>query len=139
MNITIEEVFPHPIEKVWAAISEPEHLAAWLMKGTFSALTGAHYTFDCGDGDDHWTKIIFGKVLDAQAPHRLQYTWQGENSGAITTVTWTLKAVEGGTLVKMVHEGFESFGDVAATRHRAHNDGWKQCLWTLRSTLNNMI
>jgi uncharacterized protein YndB with AHSA1/START domain len=137
MKIVLEEVFPYPIEKVWAAISEPEHIAGWLMKGTFSARKGLHFTFDCDDPES-WTRTISGKVLEAQAPHRLQYTWAGDGD-AITIVTWTLKTVDGGTLVTLVHEGFEAFGDIADVRYREHHEGWKECLLKLKSILKNNI
>ena len=35
LDLVIEEVFAHPIEKVWTALTDREHLAAWLKRNDF--------------------------------------------------------------------------------------------------------
>jgi len=52
-------------------------------------------------------------VLEADPPRLLRYSWKGGSdanpaygSRLNSTVTWTLTPVEGGTHLKMVHDGF---------------------------------
>lgn len=63
----------HPVERVWRAVTETEHLKAWFpqpISGEF--VTGAELTFHseyAGVVDFH------GTVLIADPPHLLEYTW----------------------------------------------------------------
>jgi len=52
-------------------------------------------------------------VLACDPPHLLRYSWKGGadsnpdyGSRLDSVVTWTLTVVEGGTHVRMVHDGF---------------------------------
>jgi hypothetical protein len=38
-------VFPHPIERVWRALTDPAELALWCMPATIDLRVGGAYTF----------------------------------------------------------------------------------------------
>jgi uncharacterized protein YndB with AHSA1/START domain len=64
----------HPVEKVWRAITEPEHLAAWFPDTIIVAewSVGAPLRFETshesiGDFD--------GEVLAVDPPHSLEFRW----------------------------------------------------------------
>jgi uncharacterized protein YndB with AHSA1/START domain len=40
LDLVLEEVYAHPIEKVWAAVTDTEHLAVWLMQNDFEPRVG---------------------------------------------------------------------------------------------------
>jgi uncharacterized protein YndB with AHSA1/START domain len=93
-----------PIEKVWAAITQPEVIRAW-MEGSPAVLMdlqpGGAYSFDGGATSGRFTKI--------EPPTALEYTWRMREWGPDvpdSTVTWKLKAVRGGTDVDLYHDGY---------------------------------
>ena len=62
---------PHPPEKVWRAITEPEHLAAWFpdsIEGTLAV--GETLTFG-----SEAVGTFTGQVLTVDPPKALEFTW----------------------------------------------------------------
>jgi uncharacterized protein YndB with AHSA1/START domain len=43
--IRTDSFFPHPPEKVWRALTDPELLACWLMPNDFEPWIGHQFTF----------------------------------------------------------------------------------------------
>jgi uncharacterized protein YndB with AHSA1/START domain len=61
----------HPAEKVWRAITEPEHLRAWFpdgIKGEWQV--GATLTFGSPQAGE-----FTGEVVAVEPPRLLEYTW----------------------------------------------------------------
>ena len=103
-SITIERVYAHPVSRVWHALTDRAALAEWLMENDFEPRVGHEFTFrtDPGPGFDG---IVRCEVLELDPEHRLVYSWKG---GPLDTViTYTVESVEGGTRLRIVHEGFE--------------------------------
>ena len=93
-----------PIEKVWAAITQPEVMRSW-MEGNpnveIDLRPGGAYSFSDGETSGRFTKI--------ETPHTLEYTWRQREWGKDvldSTVGWKLKAVKGGTDVELFHDGY---------------------------------
>ena len=115
-----------PVEKVWAAITEPEHLAQWfpqnavLQPATVGA-TGA-FAFD-GYG-------TFPVIIEAVEPlASISYRWGNDNAAPIpleeasTVFTFTLAAVENGTTLTVVETGFENLTDPQGSLE-GNRGGW---------------
>ena len=64
--------YPHPVERVWAALTEPDELGHWFP-GTarIEQRAGGTVRFD---GDPH-AEPSEGTVLVCDPPRRLTYTW----------------------------------------------------------------
>lgn len=111
--IVVEEVVPHTPEKVWHALTNSELISRWLMKNDFKPERGYKFTFRSTPIAD-WDGVTYCEVLEIDQPRLLKYSWVGNSAtepGQVildSTVVWTLVAVEGGTRVKMVHDGFVS-------------------------------
>lgn len=116
-----------PVEKVWAAITEPEHLSHWFPQSATLApaavgATGA-FTFE-GYG-------TFPVVIESVDPHRsISYRWGNDNAKAIplsdehsTVFTFTLEAIETGTQLTVVESGFETLSDPQASLE-GNRGGW---------------
>lgn len=73
-TLRFERVYGHPIDKVWAAISEPEHLALWFPQQILGARRpGAALRFVTSvDPDDGFV----GEII-AYDPPRLMEMWWG--------------------------------------------------------------
>ena len=88
-------VYPHPIEKVWRAVTDAELLGAWLMPNDFKPEVGHRFTFTTEPAPG-FDGVVHCEVLDVQAPHLVRYSWRG---GPIDTVlTMHLESVASGTV-----------------------------------------
>ena len=118
-----------PLEKVWSAITEPEHISRWFGKAVFDgAGVGSRGTLTFPD---------YGAVpvlIESFEPPRLiSYRWSNVDAlGSVpdaldpehaTVFTFTLQEVTGGTLLTVVETGFETTSDPAANLE-SHRAGW---------------
>jgi uncharacterized protein YndB with AHSA1/START domain len=126
--ITIEKVLPYTAEKIWRTLTSSDMVARWLMPNDFAAIVGHRFNFRTKPMGD-WDGVVDCEVLAADPPRLLRYSWKGGSdanpaygSRLNSTVTWTLTAVEGGTHLKMVHDGFVFPGNRFA--FDAMSPGW---------------
>ncbi len=130
--------FQASIERVWAALTNAEELAAWFPNA------GAE--FEPTPGFEGWfawnleecTGRYAVKVEAVEPMHSISWSWAREPDTPIseaytTLVEWTLESLpNGGTRLHMLESGFNRDKD------RADNvQGWKQELGELVEYLNN--
>lgn len=119
-----------PVERVWALITEPEHVGTWFGDA------GAEIDLRPGGAlafrwSEHGT--VLGRVERVEPPHRFAYRWAAERGveptdGNSTLVEFTLRADGGETLLRVVESGFASLaGDDAerALRREGNVEGWR--------------
>jgi uncharacterized protein YndB with AHSA1/START domain len=126
--IVVEKVLPYPPEKIWRTLTTSERIARWLMPNDFAPVVGHRFTFRTRPMGD-WDGVVHCEVLACDPPTLLRYSWVGGSdanpaygSRLNSTVTWTLLAVDGGTQLRMVHDGFVFPGNRFA--FDAMNPGW---------------
>jgi uncharacterized protein YndB with AHSA1/START domain len=110
--IVVEKVLPYPAERIWQMLTASELIAKWLMPNDFAPVVGHRFNFrtrPIGTFDG----VVECEVLACEPPKLLRYSWRGgsdadpaQGSRLDTEVTWTLTPVEGGTHVRMTHDGF---------------------------------
>lgn len=118
--VRFERTYPYPVERLWRAITEPEELARWFPSHvTIDVRPGGTVEFS---GDPNAAPTT-GTVLVADAPHRLVYTWGGDELHFELTST-----PDGTTLV---------FVDILEERDTAARTatGWTVCLTAFDSAL----
>jgi uncharacterized protein YndB with AHSA1/START domain len=130
--ITVEKTLPYPPEKIWRTLTRCELIAKWLMPNDFEPVVGYRFTFQTRPMGD-WDGIVHCEVLQCEPPLLLRYSWRGGSDsnpdyGARlnSEVTWTLTKVEGGTHLKMVHDGFVFPGNKFAFEAMA--PGWGRAM-----------
>lgn len=130
-EIVVEEVFPHPPETIWKAITDGRLIARWLMepKG-FEPVVGNRFTCQTTPAGA-WDGTIHCEVLDVVPNERFVYAWRGGAEGNVgygapldTVVTFTLAREAGGTRVRLVHSGFVLPRN--ETAYRNMGEGWKK-------------
>jgi uncharacterized protein YndB with AHSA1/START domain len=74
-------IYPHPVERLWRAITDPNELARWFpARATLEQRVGGSITFSFAEdvkesaGVDDST----GTVLVCDPPRQLAYTWEGD-------------------------------------------------------------
>ncbi|MCA6124109.1 SRPBCC domain-containing protein [Bradyrhizobium sp. WSM 1704] len=110
--ITVEKVLPYAVDRIWRTLTTSELLVKWLMPNDFQPTVGHKFNFRTRPIGD-WDGVVHCEVLACEPPRLLRYSWKGGadtnpeyGSKLDTVVTWTLTPVEGGTKVRMVHDGF---------------------------------
>jgi uncharacterized protein YndB with AHSA1/START domain len=135
-DIVVDEVFPHPPEAIWKALTSGELMGRWMMAPTgFDPVPGKRFTFQTKPAGA-WNGTIHCQVLEVVPVKRLAYAWKGGDEGNIgygsqldTVVTWFLSAVEGGTRLRLVHSGFVMPRNDIAFKNMS--DGWTKVVRSL--------
>jgi uncharacterized protein YndB with AHSA1/START domain len=103
-EIVLETFYRHPPERVWQALTDRRALSIWMMNNDFEACLGHQFRFEsCPLPGLKVT--IYCQVLEVEAPKRLVYSWKEHPSDTASRVSWTLFPVEGGTQVRLQHQG----------------------------------
>jgi uncharacterized protein YndB with AHSA1/START domain len=134
-QLTLQKLLNHPIQKVWAAISEPRQIEKWWMtESDFKAEPGYNYDLKRDGGQ------LTGTVLEVDPPNRLVYTFVSpkHNMEAETTVIWTLEEKGNATLLTLVHKDFDKLGASRQSVWEGINKGWPAHLASLEKELDAM-
>lgn len=115
----LESAIAAPRAEAWRAFTDAGALSTWFTTGAEVDLRpgGAYRN---GDGDR-------GEFLAVEAPRHLRFTWDnpGHCPGTVVDVSFE-EAGDGGTLVRLAHEGLES---AEAAGHM--REGWEWALANL--------
>ncbi len=132
LQIQFEIEINAPPEKVWAKLATLEGMNEWLSKKLiFEFREGGQFRMDVsipGDGD----YVFFGEVVKVEPNKELAFTWteheKGKDPWPISTfVSFKLKPSKNGTLVSMIHTGFEALlGNLARKEYEGHIVGWER-------------
>jgi uncharacterized protein YndB with AHSA1/START domain len=119
-TVRVERHYPHPIEKVWHAVTTPEHLGQWFPSPVDIDLrAGGSMLFGGFGSHPGATGIV--EVVDA--PRRLTFTWGTDR------LTFELASDGDGTTFALTHSFDERSGAPSFAT------GWELCLIGLRSVL----
>ncbi len=119
-------------ERVFRALSEAQDIVAWwgsddtyrTTKHTADLRVGGKWRSE-GQGKDGHSFFVEGEFLEIDAPRKLVLTWQAAwDGGNITTITYRLEAIDGGTRLTVRHAGFDGRADSC----RGHTEGWERVL-----------
>jgi uncharacterized protein YndB with AHSA1/START domain len=99
-TVIIEREMPHPLEKIWRALTEGALIEDWLMPNDFKPVVG--HRFDLR-GD--WG-VVNCEVLTVEQHKVLSYAWDA--LGLKSVVTWTLTPTGNGTQLRMEQAGFRA-------------------------------
>lgn len=125
VRATPDDVFPYFVEA--------EKLARWIgISASLDARPGGLFRFEVVPGE-----FCEGAYVEVDAPHRVTFTWGWSNPAmgtppASSTVEVTLRAVDGGTVVRLVHRGLG--GGLAP---KMHDEGWERFLTRLAGEIDD--
>ena len=141
MQIERETMISAPVERVWAVLTEGEHVGRWFCDA------GAE--IDLRPGGEitmRWAEYGVGRarIVDVDPPRRFSYRWApirehwGEqpDDRNSTLVEFTLAEEADGTRLKVVESGFDALEGTDEQRRRSLEDnpeGWVLQLDNLRA------
>jgi uncharacterized protein YndB with AHSA1/START domain len=95
-TLVFVRVLPHPRERVWAALCEPDQLSQWAPFDADRALgSPGPATLTMVDGDTR--EAMPADVVRAEPPALLEYTWGDDR------LRWELEAMGDGTRLTLRH------------------------------------
>ncbi len=131
LEISMEEMLPVPIGRVWHALTDPEMLERWLMKADgYEASVGASFTLRDQPREDCRGEVEC-EVLELAPPHRMVWSWRGAEDPATTRLVIELTETDQGTRLTLRHTGDADERTVTGT-----TGGWISKLEALRELLN---
>ncbi len=114
-DFRIVNEYPHPLAKVWRALTDPALIPLWTSSGQggrpvgFATAVGTRFQF-VAKPMPGWNGIVECEVLEAREPSLLRYSWAGDDKGDVTIVTYRLEPHAGGTRFTFEHTGFTGLG-----------------------------
>lgn len=119
-----------PPKHVWKFLTTAPGLAKWFHDAPRDLEQGGEYRVDTNSIGQEGEKLCWGDVLEMKLHEKLVHTFTHKwLDGVVTTCIWTLTPVADGTMLTLVHEGFdpEKFGEIAS-----HDAGWDEHFVRLR-------
>jgi uncharacterized protein YndB with AHSA1/START domain len=132
-QIERETTIDAPVERVWAVLTEPEHVGGWF------ADAGAEIDLRPGGAMRlSWAEYgsVRARVEVVEPPRRFAYRWTAHFAGNAEPVAGNSTLVEfmltpegGGTRLRVIESGFDALTTSAEAAERNHADntsGWKE-------------
>jgi uncharacterized protein (TIGR03086 family) len=118
MHAEKSALLPITTDEAFALITEPERLRRWkTVSARVDLRAGGEYRFTVVPGN-----VAAGTYTVVEPGKRIVFGWGWEGSPDLapdaSTVTITIEPVEGGTLVRLVHDG------LTAEQAASHMQGW---------------
>jgi uncharacterized protein YndB with AHSA1/START domain len=98
LSVVVEREIPHPPEKIWRALTQPDLIAEWLMKNDFRPAVDHRFNLRADWG------AVDCQVQTVEPNKTLSYTWGAYDLKSV--VIWTLTPTSKGTHLRMEQSGF---------------------------------
>lgn len=101
--ICFERRYPHPVEVVWTALTEPSELAEWLGHAHIEGRVGGSVLIEAGPAHipvEH--RRVTGRVLVWDPPRVLEYEWR-QKIVEESTLRFELEPDGAGTILRLTH------------------------------------
>jgi uncharacterized protein YndB with AHSA1/START domain len=108
-QIRFERRLPHPIERVWRALTDPAELRSWWGDADLDLTEGGRFALRWRNTDEHGdAATLDGAISKLDPPHLLEISggWgstAGPDLGTRTTLTWELEADDDQTVLRFTN------------------------------------
>jgi uncharacterized protein YndB with AHSA1/START domain len=133
LNVLLVEDLPHPVEKVWRALTDPDALRVWLMENDFEPRAGKRFILrgrQAPPGSRGWHEC---EVLEIKPQRLMVWSWIINEGDAPTRVEFRLEEIDRGTRLTLSHTGETD----QITKSRL-TEGWPGKLAELRAHLSRV-
>jgi uncharacterized protein YndB with AHSA1/START domain len=126
LDISMQELFPVSIDRVWHALTDAGMIERWLMRPDgYEAKVGTRFILRETPRADCRGRVEC-EVLELSPPNRMVWSWRGAEDPTTTRLVIDLEADERGTRLTLRHTG-ESDGRTV----RGTTGGWTDKLRAL--------
>ncbi len=107
--IIVERTLNAPIAKVWKAITDKDEMKIWYFDlAEFKAEVGFKFQFMGGDTEGK-QYLHLCEITEVIPEKKLTYSWRYDGYVGNSFVSFELSEQENKTLLKLTHEGLETF------------------------------
>jgi uncharacterized protein YndB with AHSA1/START domain len=134
LNVFLVEDFPHPVEKVWRSLTDPDALRVWLMDNDFEPRVGKRFILRGRRvplGSRGWHEC---EVLEIEPPRRMVWSWIVNEDDAPTRVEFRLEEIGRGTRLTLSHTG-----EIDPITNARLTEGWPGKLADLGAHLSRTV
>ncbi len=122
-----------PPEHVWKFLTDADKLATWFHEGEGALEQGGDWAVLTNSPGKEGDRVCWGEVVEMKKPEKLVHTFTHNHlNGVETTCTWTLEAVKGGTILTLVHDGWDAYEADPFGMAADHDKGWDEHFARLR-------
>jgi len=113
--------YPHPIETVWRAVTDPAVVPRWTATGQgarpvgFAPVVGTRFQF-VAKPVPGWRGIVDCEVLEVAEPTLLRFSWVGDEGETPSYVSNRLEPHGEGTRLTYEHTGMTGVGGFVMAR-----------------------
>jgi uncharacterized protein YndB with AHSA1/START domain len=125
--IRFQRHVPHPVDRVWAALTEPAKMAEWWGEGDVDLVEGGRFTVTWSNSDEEGNRPVMQATITRLDPPRLLETRSGEHGD----LRWQLEPEGDGTRLS-----FTSTLVLPEPYRTMHPAGWHWHLDALATTLD---
>lgn len=119
--IRIDRFYAHRVAKVWRALTDPELHAQWWVPGDVRPVVGHRFTLDMGKWGQQACEVL---AVENERLFRYRYA-----VGTLdTTITWELSPENGGTKLRLTHEGFNVDSPLGRAALEGMGAGWPKVM-----------
>lgn len=129
--IVLERTFQAPIAKVWRAITDKDQMKQWYFDlPEFRPEVGFAFRFSGGPSPEKQYEHVC-EITEVIVEEKLTYSWRYSGYEGISYVTFSLTQQGDKTLLRLTHEGLESF-PANIPDFAKHNfvEGWNEIIGT---------
>ncbi|WP_030807988.1 SRPBCC family protein [Streptomyces sp. NRRL F-2799] len=131
-TISLDKFLPHPPERVWHALTDPETHARWWAAGDVRPVVGHRFALDMGNWGSQPCEVT------AVEPGRL-LSYRFAEGTLDTAVTWRLEPEGSGTRLFLTHSGFDLGSPLGRQAYDGMGRGWPHVLDRLGATLDETV
>ncbi|MBX3503254.1 MAG: SRPBCC domain-containing protein [Alphaproteobacteria bacterium] len=113
-TLTIDQPIKASPAQVWERISTPEGIESWWVPGDIAPVVDHHFTLDMGPSGQQQCRVI-----EVVTERKLAHTfgdWE---------LHWRIAAVQGGSLLRLEHHGFDLDNPQHKFGFENMGDGWR--------------
>jgi uncharacterized protein YndB with AHSA1/START domain len=102
LDVAFEEMLPHPIEMVWAEITDKSAISTWLMAtDDFEPAVGCRFRMKPLSTEG----LVDAEVLEFETPRRMVWSWSVDDRNPPSKVTFMLARDGARTRLRLRHVG----------------------------------
>jgi uncharacterized protein YndB with AHSA1/START domain len=138
LDVLLVEDFPHPVEKGWRALTDPDALRVWLMDNDFEPRIGKRFVLRGTSAAAAGREIppqgrgwVECELLELEPPKRMLWSWVHDEGDPPSRVEFRLEHTDHGTRLTLSHTG--EIDPLIGSRLRV---GWPCKLAELRAHLS---
>jgi len=122
--IRMERSFNAPASRIWDALTIPAQMKEWYfdVKG-FKPEKDNEFSF-VGQGPEGEDYLHLCRIQEVVPGKKISYTWRYEGYEGESLLTFELLPEGNGTLVKLTHEGLDTFPDIPVFNRSNFVQGW---------------